>query len=114
MRMIRILLYNRIMNTKPQHLDEAFEEVCKEITELFIKKHHDYGKENILEMEELGIAFRASEKIARLKNLLREQRTPTNESLEETWKDIAVYAIIAILYRRGWFQKLEMSKKINS
>lgn len=96
------------MNDKTQHLDEAFEEVCKEITELFIKKHHDYGKENILEMEELGIAFRTSEKIARLKNLLRDQKEPANESLEETWKDIAVYAIIAVLYKRGLFQKLEV------
>ena len=96
------------MNNQPQHLDEAFEEVCREITELFIKKHQDYGKENIFEMEELGIAFRTSEKIARLKNLLRENKEPSSESLEETWKDIAVYAIIAILFRRGLFQKLDM------
>ena len=96
------------MNNAPEHLDEAFEQVCREITELFIKKHHDYGKENILDMEELGIAFRSSEKIARLKNLLKEGKTPEHESLEETWKDIAVYAIIALLYRRGQFQDLEM------
>ena len=99
------------MNSDPHYLDEAFEVVCREITELFIKKHQDYGKENVLEMEELGIAFRASEKIARLKNLLRENRVPTNESLEETWKDIAVYAVIAVLFRRGWFQNLDVKRE---
>ncbi|MBI4136729.1 DUF1599 domain-containing protein [Candidatus Roizmanbacteria bacterium] len=98
------------MADQPRHLDEAFEQVCNEIADLFIKKHHDYGKENVLEMEELGIAFRTSEKIARLKNLLKEGKAPENESLEETWKDIAVYAIIAVLYRRHWFQDLEVKK----
>ena len=87
-----------------------FETVCAEITDLFIRKHRDYGKENILELEELGIAFRTAEKIARLKNLLKEKRTPSAESLEETWKDIAVYSIIAILYKRGWFQEMELGQ----
>ena len=96
------------MHKTPKYLDDAFESVCNEITDLFVKKHHDYGKENILDIEELGIAFRSSEKIARIKNLLKENKAPKNESFEETWKDIAVYAIIAILYRRGWFQKLGM------
>jgi hypothetical protein len=32
----------------------------------------------------------------------------SNESIEETWVDIAVYAVIAIMYRKGWFQKLDL------
>lgn len=94
-----------------QHLDDAFRDVCEELTQLFIKKHHDYGKENILEIEELGIAFRSSEKISRLKHLLQSKEAPTYESLEDSWKDIAVYAIIALLYRRGLFQKLVLPEK---
>jgi hypothetical protein len=97
-------------DTTPQYLDEAFRQVSKELTELFIKKHHDYGKDNILDIEELGIAFRTSEKIARVRNLLKDNKSPENEPIEETWKDIAVYAIIALLYKRGWFQKLELKK----
>jgi hypothetical protein len=56
----------------------------------------------------LGIAFRLSEKVERLKNLLLKNEGPVNESLEDTWNDIAVYAIIAVLVRRGWFERLEI------
>lgn len=95
----------------PKYLDEAFEVVCREMLEMFIKKHKDYGKSNILDTGELGIAFRVSDKLNRLKNLLPKNKTPTNETIEETWVDIAVYAVIAVLYRRKWFEKLEIKKK---
>lgn len=95
---------------EPQYLDEAFEKVCKEMLKMFKKKHKDYGKENILDMGELGIAFRISEKFNRLKHLLKNGRKPENESLEESWIDIGVYAVIAVLLRRGWFKKLKMKK----
>lgn len=99
------------MNKKePEYLDQAFEEVCRELVEKFVKKHKDYGKGNILEIGEMGIAFRESEKISRLKYLLKENRVPEFESLEETWIDVAVYAIIAVLVRRGWFNKLNVKE----
>ncbi len=94
----------------PQHLDESFDLVCQELLEIFIRKHKDYGKGNILDTGEMGILFRISDKVNRLKNLLANQRKPDNESLEDNWLDIAVYAIIAVLYRRGWFQKLKLKK----
>lgn len=93
---------------QPKALDEAFKVVEDELLKTFIQKHKDYGKGNILSMKELGIAFRLSEKVERLKNLLLKAEGPANESLEDTWNDIAVYAIIAVLVRRSWFQKLEM------
>jgi hypothetical protein len=93
---------------QPKALDEAFAVIEKELLETFIQKHKDYGKGNILSMKELGIAFRLSEKVERLKNLLLKNEGPVNESLEDTWNDIAVYAIIAVLVRRGWFEKLEI------
>ncbi len=98
----------------PQYLDEAFEEVCEELKQMFIKKHRDYGKENILEIGELGIAFRINEKLARIKNLLLKNIKPENESVEESWIDIAVYVIIAVLYKRSWFKRLEFSEKIKT
>lgn len=92
----------------PKYLDEAFETLCEELTEIFIQKHKDYGKNNILDTGELGIVFRVNDKLSRLKNLLASGKKPTNESLEETWHDIAVYAIIALLLKRGWFKKLNI------
>ena len=98
--------------SEPKYLDEAFKQVCEEMLATFIKKHHDYGKGNILSIKELGIAFRQSEKIERLKNLLMNPKEgPTNESIDDSWLDIAVYAVIAKMFRKGWFQGLELKEK---
>jgi len=96
---------------QPKSLEEAFETVCAEMNELFVKKHKDYGKGNILDTGELGMAFRVNDKLNRIKNLLMSRKKPANETLDESWIDIGVYAVIAIMYRRGWFQKLDLKKK---
>lgn len=95
----------------PKHLDEAFEQVSAELLATFLKKHKDYGKGNIISIKELGIAFRISEKGERLKNLLMTENTPENETIEDSWTDIGVYAIIGILFRRGWFEKLDVKEE---
>ncbi len=96
----------------PKTLDQAFAQVNDEVLKMFLKKHKDYGKGNILSVKELGIAMRVTEKAERLKNLLIKQgEDPVNESIEETWVDIATYAVIAILFRRGQFQNLEVDEK---
>ncbi len=95
----------------PKYLDEAFQKVCEEMLATFIKKHKDYGKGNILSIKELGIAFRTTEKVERLKNLLMTpDQAPQNESIDDSWMDVAVYAVIAKMYRKGWFQNLELKK----
>lgn len=114
--LLKLLLtrYDRRMNTQsksPQYLDSAFEAVSQELLEMFLKKHKDYGKGNILANEELGIAMRVSEKVERLKHLFKTGATPTNEQIEETWIDIGVYSVIAVLFRRGWFQSLEVAEE---
>ena len=93
-------------------LDQAYQEVNEEMLKMFLKKHKDYGKGNILSVKELGVALRISEKIERIKHLLTQGDTPANESVEETWIDIGVYAAIAILLRRGQFEKLNVPKEI--
>ena len=96
----------------PTTLDQAFELINDELLATFLKKHRDYGKGNILAIKELGIAMRITEKAQRLINLLTTGQTPANESLEDTWTDIAVYAVLAKLYRRGWFEKLEVTSSL--
>lgn len=92
----------------PQYLEDSFQTICDELLATFIQKHKDYGKGNILSIKELGITFRLAEKIERLKNLLMNPtQTPANESIADNVKDIAVYAVILEMFRRGEFQKLE-------
>lgn len=109
---VPIFIEESLMSSQndPQTLDQAFAQVNDEILEMFLKKHKDYGKGNILSIEELGISMRIVEKAERLKNLLIKQEGdgPVNESIEETWVDIATYAVIAVLFRRGQFQKLDV------
>lgn len=96
---------------KPQYLEEAFREVCKEMEQMFVKKHKDYGKGNILDTGELGIAFRVSDKLNRIKHILANDKAPQFESVEETWIDIGVYAVIAVMLKRSWFKRLELKEK---
>lgn len=93
----------------PPTLDAAFADVSTEMLEMFLKKHKDYGKGNILANGELGIAMQVSEKVERAKHLMMSNQKPANESLEETWIDIAVYAVIAVLHKRNQFQTLEVA-----
>ncbi len=96
--------------TKPQFLEDAFSAITCKMLKTFIKKNKDYGKGNILDTGELGIIFRVNDKIRRLQNLKQNENEPENESINETWLDIAVYAVIAIMYRKGWFQDLELKE----
>ncbi len=103
------------MNKSPKTLDEAYEQELAQLLETFLKKHKDYGKGNILSIKELGIIMRISEKAERLKNLLMKEmmgEKPANESIEDSMTDIAVYAVIAKLYRKGLFQKLEVKEEL--
>lgn len=92
--------------TQSQYLDQAFAEELAKLLKIFIKKHKDYGKNNILDNGELGITFRINDKLRRLQNLASTNAKPKNESCYENWQDIAVYAIIAILLRDGRFKDL--------
>ncbi len=95
--------------SNPKYLDDSFKQICDELLITFLQKHKDYGKGNILNIKELGITFRLAEKIERLKNLLMNpSQDPANESIADNIKDIAVYAVIMEMYRRGEFQKLEV------
>jgi hypothetical protein len=52
---------------------------------------------------EQGIFIRALDKVSRLGNLLfdPEVRDEVGESIEDTWKDLSIYAELAVAHRRG-------------
>jgi len=88
----------------PQTFEEAAQVITGELADLVVSKQHDYGKGNILEFGEQGILVRANDKFARLKNLILNSNSPMNEPKMDTWRDIAGYAIVALMLERGWFE----------
>lgn len=74
-------------------------DVFDELVQLFEKKNHDYGN-SILTPPYLlpdmdlrqAIELRMSDKINRIRTLLKTQ-AQVDESLEDTFRDLAVYAV---------------------
>ena len=64
-------------------------------------KQRDYGSNNIATFGEYGVLVRTWDKVSRLKNLLQNNSEPKNESIEDSWLDLANYAIIGVLCRRN-------------
>lgn len=87
--------------------EESIRAIATEIAELVISKQKDYGTKNILNSPfgpEQGLVTREYDKLARLANLLSSGKKPKNESIEDSWKDVAGYALIALMVRRGSFE----------
>ena len=86
---------------KPIIIQKSFEEACREvasqIAEIVISKQHDYGHDNILAFKEQGLVVRLWDKINRLMNLVWFGNQAKNESTEDTFTDIAGYAIIGLM-----------------
>lgn len=83
--------------------EEALEVVDRELNGLMVKKQTDYGHGNITAFGELGVLVRCSDKLARLKNILTRGIVPSNEAIEDSWMDLANYARIALMLRKGLF-----------
>jgi hypothetical protein len=81
---------------------------------MMVRKQHDYGPGNIAAFGELGVLVRLSDKFERLKHLLVTQdatgrvvpRTdaPVNESIEDNYRDLLNYALIALMVRQGLWE----------
>ena len=69
--------------------------------QLLDSKQRDYGSNNIAAFGEYGVLVRTWDKVSRLKNLLQNNNEPKHESIEDSWLDLANYAIIGVLCRRN-------------
>jgi hypothetical protein len=70
------------------------------LTSTLIKKQKDYGPKNISDSPGgplNGLRVRMFDKLARINNLVETGATPENESLRDSFMDIANYAIIALM-----------------
>jgi len=79
-------------------------DIADELTSLLLKKQKDYGPKNISQAPGgalNGLRVRMHDKIARINHLIDSGSTPENESLEDSFKDLANYSIIALMVLRG-------------
>ena len=86
------------------HIETHVNNTAKELTELLLSKHRDYGPKNISNAPGgpiNGLMVRMHDKLARISNLTASGQQPKHESLEDSFKDMANYAIIGLLVLRG-------------
>lgn len=75
---------------------ESIRDVTDSIAVLLTQKRQDYGTENLDKFGEFGILVRISDKVERLRNLLASGKEPNFESIDDTWRDVAGYAVLAL------------------
>lgn len=107
------LPYPHITEQRCPNQSRAFREVLGKMYRTHLDKNADYSPANILGAGELGLVTRLWDKVARLMNLtgfkidlhtkvsFEAPRDPKNESIEDTYQDLAVYGIIGLLLRWG-------------
>jgi len=82
--------------------------VLDEIGNLLITKQADYGPGNINNAHGgpiNGLLVRIGDKFERLKNLYKSGTVPNHEPIEDSFKDMANYAVIALMVERGLWPK---------
>lgn len=75
---------------------------------LMDRKQLDYGPENISKFGTFGVVVRMTDKFERLRELFNKggrRRKAINESIEDTFRDVSNYAIIALMVERGLWPK---------
>ena len=103
------------MEEKYPNMTKEFKKLQKEQYELFCRKQHDYGSQNIsvgtqletddeIKLSLTGLWFRMNDKIQRLKNLLMNNiESAVDEPLEDAYLDVSNYGIMAtIVKNRKW------------
>ena len=107
-----------------KEIEQQYPETCNEFKRLqkeqydtFCKKQYDYGQHNITLGMDLtdpdnrhlsitAIIIRINDKVQRLFNLvLRRKAKAQNEPVEDAFKDISVYSIIAQIVSNGKWGK---------
>jgi hypothetical protein len=91
------------MSTEPS-FEERSLEVWMAAYKLMLTKHHDYGPKNIALAPGgalNGLIVRMHDKKARYENLIERGVDPKNESLRDTFIDMANYALIAVMVLDG-------------
>lgn len=98
-------------------MTKEFKRIMREQYEIFCKKQSNYGPDNISlgrdlakdedrRLSQMGLFFRMNDKIQRIKQLVVfNKENNVGESVDDTYKDLSVYSIIAQLVKNGKWGK---------
>jgi hypothetical protein len=103
-----------VPDTTILQFEEDAQKIYDELLAILVKKQIDYGPYNIWHAPggaTNGLMVRMSDKLERLKNLIYKKIEPNNESLEDSFVDMANYAIIALMVQRGVWAKYAEKQK---
>lgn len=105
------------MEEKYPEMSKEFKKIMREEYEIFCKKMLDYGPDNIAlgkdltkeedrRLSQIGIWFRMLDKINRLKQLVvTGNNNNVGETVEDTYRDLSVYGILAQIVKSGKWGK---------
>jgi len=106
------------MENKYPKMTSEFKRIQKEQYELFLRKQHDYGPQNIAvgtalindedkRLSLMGIWFRINDKVERIKTLIMrgDDGSLENEGLVDSYSDISNYGVMAQVVARGKWAK---------
>ncbi len=106
------------METKYPKMTSEFKRIQREQYELFLRKQHDYGPQNIAvgtalindedkRLSLMGIWFRINDKVERIKTLIMrgDDGSLENEGLVDSYSDISNYGVMAQVVARGKWAK---------
>ena len=83
---------------------EVHADICNELNALYKRKNADYGDSFAKSYREYGLVMpciRLEDKLNRLKALRTKLAEVKDESIEDTLLDLANYAIMTVIERRG-------------
>lgn len=83
-------------------LEQAIANALATLFKLFKERQRKYGSGNIAAFSDYGVLVRCHDKLARLKrHYVEGVGDMPDESVEDAWMDLAVYATIALVCRKG-------------
>lgn len=81
-----------------------FKQITEEMARIYEAKNHDYGDSFGESCNEFGITaalVRMGDKFNRLKSLTKKEALVKDESIEDTLKDLANYAIMTLIWKQN-------------
>jgi hypothetical protein len=97
-------LLAKVTAPPPLEFEDHVQDVMFDLAQLLVSKQADYGPHAINRAPGgalNGILVRLHDKVERLKNLADTDRNPDHESVRDTWRDAANYAVIALMVIDG-------------